>query len=67
MIPIEPTLVVGDRLLETQQELRKRLSLGEVAIASLVKRGMPKPIKLGRTRYFDREAVNAFLTGGDKP
>ena len=56
------TIEIGGRLLEDVATLKERLGIAEMTLwRNCNERGMPRPIKLGKTRYFDRQAVDEWL------
>lgn len=58
------TVVIAGKVFEDAEALKNRLGFKEMTLwRSYAERGMPKPIKLGRNRYFDREAVDAWVLG----
>ena len=55
------TKMIAGRILEDGVEIKTRLGISETTLLEYVKRGMPEPIRLGRFRWFDREAVDQWL------
>jgi len=46
---------------ERADSLRSRLGIGEMSLWRLVNEGMPKPVKIGRWRYFPLAAIDTWL------
>lgn len=46
--------------------IMERYGIGQMTMWRWVKKGLlPKPVKLGRNRYFPRDAVDASLAKGE--
>jgi hypothetical protein len=54
---------VDGRLFDNATALRDRLGISEGAIRTYVKAGMPGPVWLGRSRYWNREDVDKWILG----
>ena len=50
---------LGTKIYEDADELKQRLGVSEVTLHRYIKKGsMPRPIKIAKRRYFDREEVD---------
>jgi hypothetical protein len=56
------TIEISGKTYETKEHLQSRLHVSDYVIEKLLAEGLSKPIKLGRSTYFDRDGVDAFLT-----
>jgi len=56
------TIEIAGKTYESKEHLLSRLHISYYSVQILLEKGFPKPIKLGRTTYFDRDGVDAFLT-----
>jgi hypothetical protein len=56
------TIELAGRVYENVAALKVRIGISEWTIRNHVRGGMPKPIKIGRIRYFDKELVDLFFT-----
>lgn len=55
------TIEIGGRLLEDSQVLMDRLGISRMSLWRLTERGLPKAIKIGKYRFYHREAVDDWL------
>jgi predicted DNA-binding transcriptional regulator AlpA len=55
------TVELLGELYERADALKLRLGIGEMTLWRLVSDGMPKPLKIGRWRYYSRGQVDAWL------
>ena len=56
------TIEINGREFIRSDALKEKMGICESTLWQMMnKRGMPKPIKLGRRRFFDREAVDMWL------
>jgi predicted DNA-binding transcriptional regulator AlpA len=57
-------IVLNGRVYENAASVKERLGIKEMTLwRSIAERGMPKPIKLGKSRYFDRELIDQWAVG----
>jgi len=50
---------LGTKIYESADELKGRLGVSEVTLHRYIKKGaLPRPIKIAKRRYFDREEVD---------
>lgn len=54
-------VTIGGKQYENGPHLSNRTGMGDAALKSAMADGMPKPIRLGKRRFFDSELVDAFL------
>jgi predicted DNA-binding transcriptional regulator AlpA len=60
------TIELSGELYERADSLKDRLGIGDMTLWRLASEGMPKPVKIGRWRFYPRHEVDAwFLQGGD--
>ena len=52
---------LADRWLEDARTLRTRLGIKEMALRRAIADGMPKPVWIGKKRYFDRSRVDEWF------
>jgi predicted DNA-binding transcriptional regulator AlpA len=55
------TVELSGELYERADSLKLRLGIGDMSLWRLASDGMPKPLKIGRWRYFPRAEVDAWL------
>ena len=54
------TLLLG-KLYERADTLKARLGIGDMTLWRFANGGMPKPVKIGRWRFYPRHEVDAWL------
>ena len=57
----ENFIEIACRLYEDGDTLKRRLQIGENALNTAMKNGMPAPLYIARRRWFDRERVDLWL------
>jgi hypothetical protein len=55
------TIEIAGRLLEDADSLKERIHIKEMALQRAISGGMPKPIYIGKKRWFDRHRVDNWL------
>lgn len=55
------TIELAGELYERADLLKGRLGIGNMSLWRMTNEGMPKPVKIGRWRYYWREEVDAWF------
>ena len=55
------TIKLSGALYERADALKARLGVGDMTLWRLVNAGMAKPLKIGRWRFYRRDAVDAWF------
>ena len=54
-------LELRGELYERADVLKRRLGIGDMTLWRLASNGMPKPVRIGRWRFYPRNEVDAWL------
>jgi predicted DNA-binding transcriptional regulator AlpA len=57
------TVELLGELYERADALKSRLGIGDVTLWRFENQGMPRPLKIGRWRFFPRKEVDKWLLG----
>jgi predicted DNA-binding transcriptional regulator AlpA len=55
------TIRLSGELYERYDTLKARLGLGDMTLWRLANEGMPKPVRIGRWRFYRRNEVDAWF------
>lgn len=55
------TIEVGGEVYEIAKALTARTGMSDFVIRRMMKKGMPKPVRIGRTRYFNSAKVDQWI------
>jgi predicted DNA-binding transcriptional regulator AlpA len=57
------TVNLSGELYERADALKRRLGVGDMTLWRLVGDGMPRPVKIGRWRFYSRREIDEWLLG----
>ena len=55
------TVDLDNELYERADTLKSRLGIGDMTLWRMANEGMPRPVKIGRWRYYSRHKVDAWF------